>query len=89
MTDKDLWPGVRTYANIFENGEVFSSVLAFVLRTKHIRSFRAPKKPVFTPEKTPLQSGVFFLNAEFSFACGRTKRKVFEYDDVIDHKLLA
>ena len=88
MTDKDLWH-VRTYANIFENGEVFSSVLAFVLRTKHIRSFRAPKTPVFTPEKTPLQSGVFFLNAEFSFACGRTKRKVFEYDDVIDHKLLA
>ena len=60
MTDKDLLH-VRTYANIFENGEVFSSVLAFVLRTKHIRSFRAPKTPVFTPEKIPLQSGVFFF----------------------------
>ena len=60
MTDKDLLH-VHTYANIFENGEVFSSVLAFVLRTKHIRSLRAPKKPVFTPEKNSTPEWSFFF----------------------------
>ena len=33
--------------------------------------------------------GKIFENAGLSFTCGRTKTKVFEYDDVIDHLLLT
>ena len=59
--------------------EIFFSGLAYC---PHVFSETGHQKRIFS--KNALQSEDFWKR-RFSFTCGRTETKVFEYDDVIHH----
>ena len=68
---------VYTYADVFENGDIF---LRFALAsTRKRRLIWQPKTEVF---ENALKVEIL-ENVVFVFTCGRAKTKVFENDDVI------
>ena len=74
---------VHTHLFLLENRDFFPSALAY---RPHVSHENGHRRRIFLNTLSRVE---IFENAGFSFACGRKKTKVFEYDDVIYHILLA
>ena len=88
-TDLPLPPPLRKPSPIFPEGRGERSVHRLALSTR-IR-FRFKRDISFSglAYRPHVSSEMVTENAGFSLTCGRTKVKVFEYDDVIHDILLA